>query len=60
MRGVPGGASDVVQPEAQEERLQAELRILQRHARGIAGPAEVADRFIFHGGHVDGGEVAGP
>jgi len=59
VRGIPAGPSDVVEPEAQEERLQPELRILQRDPRGVAGAAQIADRFILHGGHVHGGEVAG-
>ena len=52
-------APDVVEPEAQQERLQPQRRIRQRDTRGIAGAAEIAKRFILDAGHVHRREIAG-
>ena len=56
---VPVGAPHVVQPEPEEKGLQSELGIRQGDPRGVARSAQITNRFILHGGHVDGGEVAG-
>ena len=54
VRVVPVGAPDVVQPEPQQERLQPELRVLQRDPRRIARATQIADRFVLDRRHVDG------
>jgi hypothetical protein len=45
VRRSPISPSNIVEPEAPQERLQPQLRILQRDARGIAGATEIADRL---------------
>ena len=60
VRGVPVRAPDVVQAESQQERLQPELGILERDPRGVAGPTEIANRFILDRRHVHGGQIPGP
>ena len=47
MRVVPVGASDVVQPEPEQERLQPQLGGLERDRGGIAGAAQIADGFVL-------------
>jgi hypothetical protein len=59
MGGIPVSPSDVVEPQTQEEGLQAQLRIFQRDARGVAGATEVAKGFIVDRRHVHRGQVAG-
>ena len=60
MGGGPVGSADVVQAEAEQARLQPQLGVLHCHARGIARPAEIADRFIVDGRHVYARQIAGP
>ena len=43
MGGVPVGPADVVQPEAEQEGLQAQLRVLEREPRRIACATQVAE-----------------
>ena len=58
MRVGPVGPADVVQPEAEQERFQPQLRVLEREARGIAGPTEIAERFVVDRRHVDARQIA--
>ena len=58
MRGIPIGAPGIMQPEAEEQRLQAQLRVLHRQPRCIARATQVADRFVFDGRDVHCREVA--
>ena len=60
MRVVPVGPPDIVPTEPEQEGLQPELRVLEREARGVAGPTEIADRFILDRRHVDARQIAGP
>jgi len=48
-----------VEPETQQEGLQAQLGGLEGDACGIARAAEIPNRFVLDAGHVDGGEIAG-
>jgi len=43
----PVRTAGVVEAQAQQERLQAQLGRLERDASGVTGTAEVADRFVF-------------
>jgi hypothetical protein len=47
MRVVPVGPTDIVQAEPEQEAFQPELRILQGEPCGVAGPTQIADRFIL-------------
>ena len=58
MGRVPVGTPDIVQPEAEQERFQSQLRVLERQARGIAGPTEIAERFVVDRRHVHAREIA--
>ena len=49
-----------MEAEAEQERLQAQLRILHGEPRGIARAYQVANGFVVHGRHVHGGEIPGP
>jgi hypothetical protein len=60
MGGVPVGPADVVQPEAEQEALQAQLGVLERQPRRIAGQTQVAEGFVLHGRDVDARQIARP
>jgi hypothetical protein len=49
-----------VEPEAEQEGLQPQLRILQRDSRRITGAAEIADGFVLGRRDVHCGEIPGP
>jgi len=53
----PVRTTGVVEPQAQEERLQAQLGCLEGDACCVAGTAEVSDRFVFDRGDIDRGEI---
>ena len=59
MRGVPIGPADVVPAEAEQEGFQAELRVREREAGGIAGATEIADCFVVDRRHVDARQITG-
>lgn len=56
---VPGRSPDVVPPQAKQERLQSQLRVLPRDPRGVPGATEVAEGFVLDRRHVDGREIPG-
>ena len=58
MRGIPVRASHIVQAESEEKPFQAELRVLEREPRRVAGAHQIADRFIVDAGHIDAREIA--
>ena len=58
VRVVPGRAPDIVPAQSEEERFQPQLRVLARHARGIARATQIAEGFVLDRRHVDGGEIA--
>jgi hypothetical protein len=47
-----------MQPESQQERLQPELRDLERDPRGIASATQIADRLVLDGWHGDTRQIA--
>ena len=60
VRIVPVGPTDIVQAESEEEAFQPELRILQGEPRRVAGPTQIADRFIIDRWHVHARQIPGP
>lgn len=46
--------------EPEQEGFQAELRVLEGDPGRVAGPTEIAERFILDRRHVDTGQIAGP
>jgi hypothetical protein len=60
MRIGPIGPADVVQAEAEQERFQPQLRVLERQSRGVAGATAIADGFIIDRRDVDAGQIARP
>ena len=54
---IPVRPPHIMPAEAQQERLQSELGVLQGEARRIAGATEIANRFILDGGDVDARQI---
>jgi len=55
----PVRTAGVVEPQAEQERLQSLLGCLEGDASGVAGTAEVTDRFVLDGGDVYRSEISG-
>ncbi len=57
---IPVGPPHIGPPEPEQEGFQAELRVLERDPRGIAGATEITDRFVLNGRDVHARQIAGP
>lgn len=55
---IPVGPPDIVPPQPEQKRLQPELRVLECQPRRIAGPTEIAHRFIVDRRHVHARQIA--